>query len=82
MGLGFGLGFVLGFGLGLGFGFGLGFVSLVQGPVAHAAYDGHAIQGILEAEGVVVDVRTVLEVGVPQGGGLGLELLPHGVPDA
>ena len=39
---------------------------------AHAADDGHAVQGVLETEGIVVDVRAVLEVGVPQGGGLRL----------
>ena len=40
------------------------------------------VEGVLEPEGVVVDVWVALELGVPLGGGLRLELLPHGVPDA
>ena len=40
---------------------------------AHAADDGHPVQGVLETEGVMVYVRPVLEVGVPQGGGLRLD---------
>ena len=53
-------------------------VPLVERPFSHGAHHRDAIEGVLDTEGVVVDIRVLRAyILVPRGRWLDLELLPH-----